>query len=164
MFVPRCHVEAFWHTVIKPMITRSELTPILDYVQKTWIGIPPRDGARGKRPIFSVECWNQHRRVIEERPRHNNFLESHNAKLQKMVKPNPSVWDFLIAMRTAYQGDFQILHQEWVNNVNKPRRTEDVARDRRILQQVRRWSEVEGNNSRLRPEEWAMGMVTAMKD
>ena len=108
-------------------------------------------------------------------------MESHNNKLQKLVKANPSVWEFMLGLRSAYRGDFQLIYnasvrlptfaaflltsspfQDWVNGVEKPRRTEDVTRDRRVLRQVRRWADVEVN--KLQPAEWARGMVMAMKE
>lgn len=47
---------------------------------------------------------------MEERPRHNDHMESNNAKLKKLIKPNPSAWDFLIELRAAYRGDFQLIY------------------------------------------------------
>jgi hypothetical protein len=99
---------------------------------------------------------------VEERPRHNNYMESNNNKLQKIVKANPSIWDFMVALRDAYRGDFQLIYTDWVNGVVNPRKTKAVERDKRILQQVKRWVNVCAN--KLRPDEWARGMVLAMMD
>jgi hypothetical protein len=82
-------------------------------------------------------------------------------------------------LRSAYRGVFKteynvstptsrcrLTHKslkEWAAGVVKPRRRDDEARDKQILHQVQRWSGVEGDRPRLRPEEWALGMVKAMK-
>jgi hypothetical protein len=60
--------------------------------------------------MFPIACWNQYRRVIEERVRHNNYLESNNAKLKKLVRENPSVWDLMLGLRSAFRGDFQLAY------------------------------------------------------
>src|SRR3954468_22525796 len=107
-FVPPMQVEGFWHNSIRPMITREELAPLRDYVERTWIGrvasispllasygigsgVPPTPGQAGKKPMYPIKIWNQYRATIEERPRHNNYTESNNSKLQKLIKRNPSV-------------------------------------------------------------------------
>ena len=38
MFAPPQYTMKFWHEVIKPLITREELAPVMDYVERTWIG------------------------------------------------------------------------------------------------------------------------------
>jgi hypothetical protein len=38
MFVPVNRVEEFWHETIKRLVVREELAPIVDYVERTWIG------------------------------------------------------------------------------------------------------------------------------
>lgn len=37
-FVPPIWQSQFWHEVIKPLITRDELEPVMTYVERTWIG------------------------------------------------------------------------------------------------------------------------------
>jgi hypothetical protein len=61
--------------------------------------------------MFSPELWNQFRRVMEQRPRHSCHMESNNSKLQKLIKGNPSVWDFMLGLRSAYKGDFALVYQ-----------------------------------------------------
>lgn len=93
------------------------------------------------------------------------------------MKAAPSVWEFMLGVRSAYRGDFQLLHnvsavslslsfsstyflvQDFINGVIRPRRPEDVALDKRILRQCQRWEDV--MSGRLRREEWARGMVLA---
>jgi hypothetical protein len=58
--------------------------------------------------MFAIQSWNQYRPTIEERPRHNNFVESNNYKLQKLLCANPSAWDFMLGLRSAYRGDFEL--------------------------------------------------------
>lgn len=98
------------------MITREELDPVKDYVERTWIGTPTQPATfgsgrtvRGKKPVFSVELSNQYQATIEGRPRHNDHMESNNNKLQQLIKPKPSAWDLLSSLRDAYRGDFQLL-------------------------------------------------------
>ncbi len=38
MFVPIRHVEKYWHDVVKPMVTSEVLLPLIDYMDRTWIG------------------------------------------------------------------------------------------------------------------------------
>ena len=114
MFVPCRHVERYWREVVRPMISFQELGPVVDYMQRTWIGTSPTDTSRGIKPFFPPELWNQYRAVISQRPRHNDHMESNNAKLQKLIKSNPSVWEFLIGLRSAYKGDFALIYQVWL--------------------------------------------------
>jgi hypothetical protein len=88
----------------------------------------------------------------------------------------------MLGLRTAYKGDFDHGYQvcsgwwdsttclmsgeplqSWLRNEEVPSRAADVARDRKILSQVQRWvADVEGNQPRLQPREWTMGMIEAM--
>ncbi len=63
------------------------------------------------KPQFPPSLWNQNQAVVDKRPRHNNFMESNNAKLQSLIKQKPTVWDFLLGLRSAYKGDFALLYQ-----------------------------------------------------
>jgi hypothetical protein len=123
MFVPPRSTVQFWQEVIKPSITRGELAPVMEYVERTWIGESLRHlpfsllasqrfdlGSPGRNPMFPIELSSQYSATIEGRPRHNNAMESNNSKLQKLIKPNPSAWDFMIGLRAAYRGDFQLLY------------------------------------------------------
>jgi len=133
MFTPPQWTMNFWHEVVKPLITREELRLVMDYVERTWIGkavdcqvasdvydscsgTPTQLAAdrsiiaRGRKPLFPVELSNQYTATVEGRPRHNDHMESNNAKLKRLIKPNPSAWDFFISLRAAYRGDFQLLY------------------------------------------------------
>jgi hypothetical protein len=37
-------------------------------------------------------------------------MESNNRKLQDLIKNNPSVWDCLRGLRTAYVTDFRLMY------------------------------------------------------
>ncbi len=68
-------------------------------------------GRRGTKPQFTSELWNQYGCVVDERPRHNNHMESNNRKLQRLIKENPSMWDFMEGLRSAYKGDYNLIYQ-----------------------------------------------------
>lgn len=112
MFVPVERVSAYWHVIIRPLITRPELIQMRDDIQRIWIGTPPNQitGERGRSPHFGHALWNQHKVTLEERQRHNNPSESNNSKLRKLVKENPTVWNFLLGTRSAYSGDFRRIY------------------------------------------------------
>jgi hypothetical protein len=38
-------------------------------------------------------------------------MESNNRKLQRLIKANPSVWDFMEGLRSAYKGDYNLIYQ-----------------------------------------------------
>ncbi len=134
------------------------------------------------KPKFPPNLWNQHQAVVDKRPRHNNFMESNNAKLQSLIKQKPSVWDFLLGLRSAYKGDFALLYQvglfhhrltgsfhpqlpfqAFVRGERTQRKTADVAKDTAIFKHVQRWPDTLGPRPKLQPAEWANGMAAAMK-
>jgi hypothetical protein len=104
MFVPPERAQAFWIDVVKPIVVRPELEKIVTYFENTWIG------SANRASLFPIQWWTQRLRVLEDRTRHGNHLESNNRKLQLLIKSNPGVWDFLSAIRCAYKGDFSLLH------------------------------------------------------
>jgi hypothetical protein len=134
------------------------------------------------KPQFPPSLWNQNQAVVDKRPRHNNFMESNNAKLQSLIKQKPTVWDFLLGLRSAYKGDFALLYQvgyshsrpadpfysqapfqSFVRNERNHRKTADVAKDTAIYKQTQRWGDTLGPRPRLQPAEWANAMAAAMK-
>jgi len=109
-------------------------------------------------------------------------MESNNAKLQSLIKQKPSVWDFLLGLRSAYKGDYALLYQvgyfrcrpadsfhtqlsfqSFVLGERTPRKTADVAKDTAIFKQTQRWADTLGPRPRLQPAEWANAMAAAMK-
>ncbi len=134
------------------------------------------------KPQFPPSLWNQHQAVVDKRPRHSNFMESNNAKLQSLIKQKPTVWDFLLGLRSAYKGDFALLYQvgyfhsrpanpfysqapfqSFVRNERTHRKTADVAKDTAIYKQTLRWADTLGPRPRLQPAEWANAMAAAMR-
>uniref|UniRef100_A0A915EK14 Transposase n=1 Tax=Ditylenchus dipsaci TaxID=166011 RepID=A0A915EK14_9BILA len=84
---------SFFQDVVERLVTRSELRGLVSYVERTWIGQEVTLTSREKRPLFKREHSNIYQATIKGRPRHNNHMESDNAKLNKLIKENPSMWD-----------------------------------------------------------------------
>uniref|UniRef100_A0A915CTX6 Uncharacterized protein n=1 Tax=Ditylenchus dipsaci TaxID=166011 RepID=A0A915CTX6_9BILA len=151
---------SFFHDVVKRLVTRSELQWLVSYVERTWIGQEATLTSREKRPLFKREHSNLYQATIEGRPRHNNHMESDNAKLNKLIKENPSMWDMMLGLRSAIRGDFRHLYNEWVAGIVQPRRSADVANDQRILNAVRLWDDA--SRGRMSKVEWARNMMNAL--
>uniref|UniRef100_A0A915E7A0 MULE transposase domain-containing protein n=1 Tax=Ditylenchus dipsaci TaxID=166011 RepID=A0A915E7A0_9BILA len=131
-FVPFNQMVSFFHDVVKRLVTRSELQGLVSYVERTWIGQEATLTRREKRPLFKREHSNLYQATIEGRPRHNNHMESNNAKLNKLIKENPSMWDMMLGLRSAIRGDYRLLYNEWAQELCN-RGKGDVAKDQRIL-------------------------------
>uniref|UniRef100_A0A915DKD2 Transposase n=1 Tax=Ditylenchus dipsaci TaxID=166011 RepID=A0A915DKD2_9BILA len=131
-FAPFNQMVSFFHDVVKRLVTRSELQGLVSYVERTWIGQEATLTSREKRPLFKREHSNLYQATIEGRPRHKNHMESDNAKLNKLIKENPSMWDMILGLRSAIRGDYRLLYNEWVAGIVQPRRSADVAKDQKF--------------------------------
>ena len=54
----------------------DEMLLLLDYFERTYIG--RMIGNQRRAPMFNIEFWNVHNRVINDDPRTNNKLEGHH--------------------------------------------------------------------------------------
>ncbi len=72
---------------------------LYDYFEDTWIGRPARRGQR-RNPLFAVELWSVHDRVVEGLPRTNNAVEGWHRAFQGTVGfVHPTVYKLIDAIR-----------------------------------------------------------------
>uniref|UniRef100_A0A915ESS6 Transposase n=1 Tax=Ditylenchus dipsaci TaxID=166011 RepID=A0A915ESS6_9BILA len=148
-FVPFNQMVSFIHDVVKRLITAQSFK-----------GQGATLTGEEKRPLFKREHSNLYQATIEGRPRHNNHMESDNAKLNKLIKENTSMWDMMLGLCSAIRGDYRLLYNEWVAGIVQPRRIADVAKDRNILNAVRLWDDA--SRGRMSKVEWARNMMNAL--
>ncbi|CAF2117211.1 unnamed protein product, partial [Rotaria magnacalcarata] len=65
---------------------------LLDYFEKTWIGVKGRRGTGRKKPQFDHKLWNVYDRVTAAVPRSNNAAEGwHNAFASRVSISHPNI-------------------------------------------------------------------------
>ena len=73
----------------------DEMLPLLDYFERTYIG--RGIGNQRRAPMFNIEFWNVHNRVINDDPRTNNKLEGHHNLLNSTLGfSHPTIWIFFL--------------------------------------------------------------------
>lgn len=101
-FVPQDDVVSAYEELLETEFYRQhyeQLSEILDYMEKTWIGSLMR-GNRRRRPLFSVELWNQNQNVREGLHRTNNLAESwHNSFNRLLGGHHPTIWKLIAGLQ-----------------------------------------------------------------
>uniref|UniRef100_A0A915EJN5 Uncharacterized protein n=1 Tax=Ditylenchus dipsaci TaxID=166011 RepID=A0A915EJN5_9BILA len=141
------------------MVTLVELQPLVDWFYSTYIG------NQTTAPIFAHHLWNVYDRVLQDRPRSNNFNESNNRKLQGLLGnvSHPPMWEFMRKLRMAYASDFNNDYNDWLSNRGRrSRHSTAIERDARIKTQVQRFFRIAAR--RLTKTEYLDGVVVALRD
>ena len=82
----------------------DEMLPLLDYFKRTYIG--RRIGNQRRAPMFSIEFWNVHNRVINYVPRTNNRLEGHHNLINSTLGfSHPTIWKFIGGLKKLQNGN-----------------------------------------------------------
>lgn len=86
----------------------TELEPVLNYFEDTYIGRPNRRGQR-RPPLFPHEMWNVHDRTLQGAHRTNNHAEAANRRLQSELNmEHPNLWMFIDALKRSQKNrDFE---------------------------------------------------------
>uniref|UniRef100_A0A915DGV7 MULE transposase domain-containing protein n=1 Tax=Ditylenchus dipsaci TaxID=166011 RepID=A0A915DGV7_9BILA len=163
-FVPPDAIHAIF-TVVSTMIRIPELRPLVSWFQLTYLGIP-EDRARNvreRRARYPPVEWKLFQRTLDQHSRSNNFNESNNKKLMKIVgTPHPHLWDFMLRVKTAYLSDYDNDFNDWVHGRgHRHRKRQAINRDTRIRNQVHRYQQFLAG--RLTAEEYLNGMVVALR-
>jgi hypothetical protein len=104
----------------------SELTAYVEYFEATWVGLPNRGGAAGRRIArFPIEMWNIWDRTTEGHARTNNAIEGWHRGLESTLgMTRPTLWKFLDAMRIKFRYQQQELAQVAAGNYHHAQRAE----------------------------------------
>uniref|UniRef100_A0A915DIA5 MULE transposase domain-containing protein n=1 Tax=Ditylenchus dipsaci TaxID=166011 RepID=A0A915DIA5_9BILA len=126
----------------------------------------PEDRARNvreRRARYPPVEWKLFQRTLDQHSRSNNFNESNNKKLMKIVgTPHPHLWDFMLRVKTAYLSDYDNDFNDWVHGRgHRHRKRQAINRDTRIRNQVHRYQQFLAG--RLTAEEYLNGMVVALR-
>jgi hypothetical protein len=111
------------------------LEPLLDSFEDTYLGRPVRNGRRD--PLFPVEMWNVHDRVINLQDRTNNYAEAAHRRMQSAIQMDHlSILKFNNAMREVQAS--QDAKYELMIRADAPpaKRRKYQQADERILQKV----------------------------
>jgi hypothetical protein len=87
-FVPLPDVVPRWEQLCVSLDERLE--PVLDYVEKVYIGEVKR--GRRRQPDFSHRTWNVRARTLENRPRTDNKLEGWHHKMNRAICAHPNIY------------------------------------------------------------------------
>lgn len=90
--VPRSDVEDIFTELASSV--HSDLQPVMDYFEDTFIGRPTAGGRRDAQ--FPVELWNHHDTVLQCDSKTTNSVEAWHRGFQAHVQcSHPSLWRFL---------------------------------------------------------------------
>lgn len=96
----------------------SELTPLTDYWEDTYVGRQRR--RRRANPRFALDLWNMRDRVNDNLPRTNNSVEAwHRAFQQTVDCQHPSVYKLVDHFRKE-QDHVELLIQRYQSGVRNP--------------------------------------------
>ena len=95
--VPVKNVVLAWETVVEPYFEEhlpdnQECASYCSYVERTYIGkINPRTGDR-RDPMFPIDMWNIHDRILSGKHTTNNSVESWNGRWNNTVGSNHNIF------------------------------------------------------------------------
>ena len=95
--VPVKDVVLAWETVVEPYFEEhlpdnQECASYCSYVERTYIGkINPRTGDR-RDPMFPIDMWNIHDRILSGKHTTNNSVESWNGRWNNTVGSNHNIF------------------------------------------------------------------------
>ena len=134
-FVPIPHINAYLNRLAEEIPT--ELEPLLDWFEDTYIVRPSRRGNERLTPLFSVEMWNLYDRTIREEDRTNNHAEAAHRKIYaELGVHHPVIWKFISCLRKIQRGR-DIYYEQLVAGHNpRQKLLKYIRNDARILKIV----------------------------
>lgn len=111
---------------------------MLNYVEKTYIGVVDKRINQRKIPRFPISTWNLHERVLKQLPRTNNSVESWHSQIQMGPKRHLTVGRLLHFLRLE-QGLETLLVQLRSGDVIK-RKKVSCEKDFKIYNLVKSYS------------------------
>lgn len=116
----------------------NELQELLNWFEDNYVGRPGRRGNARRPPIFAVDMWNLHERVLHNVDRTNNHSEAANRRLQnELGMDHPTIWKFIEALRNIQKGRDLYLQQIIAGHEPSQKLKKYVQADERISRLVR---------------------------
>ncbi|KAG8174187.1 hypothetical protein JTE90_021697 [Oedothorax gibbosus] len=98
-FLPVTEVIPVYEQLCDSEFSEDEFSPLLDYIDDTWIGRILR-GNRRREPTFPLHIWNQNDNVKDSLERTNNSVEGwHNAFRLLVGSSHPTIWKIIEAFK-----------------------------------------------------------------
>ncbi|KAG8175715.1 hypothetical protein JTE90_022467 [Oedothorax gibbosus] len=95
-FLPVTEVIPVYEQLCDSEFSEDEFSPLLDYIDDTWIGRILR-GHRRWEPTFPLHIWNQNDNVKDSLEKTNNSVEGwHNAFRLLVGSSHPTIWKIII--------------------------------------------------------------------
>ncbi|XP_076031961.1 uncharacterized protein LOC143019865 [Oratosquilla oratoria] len=130
-FVPPADVIDAFETLADEM--PDELTPLLDYFEDNYVGRPNRRGVR-RTPLFPIQLWNMHQRVLDEEDRTTNAVEAWHRGLPTFLgATHPTIWKFIKGIRRIQKTKDVEIEQLVAGNAARGRRPIYERLDERIM-------------------------------
>ena len=115
-----------------------ELNPILDWFEDSYIGRPFGRNGNRRRPLFPVETWNCHERVLNGVDRTNNYAEAAHKRLkEEFGVHHPSIWTFIDKLKRSQVGRDAFFESLLAGGQPPKKRAKYVRCDRAIERLVR---------------------------
>lgn len=97
-FVPETDVDQVFTTLTTHPSFPTELYPVADYFEDTYLGRTSR--GRRRQPIFSVSVWSVYTRTLLGLDRTNNYAEAAHRTLQRFYgTSHPTIWKFIDGLK-----------------------------------------------------------------
>ena len=77
----------------------EECEDLVEYFERTWIGIKNRVGRKRRDPEFAINLWNCYDVSINCDPRTTNAKGFHNGFQKLVAGDHPSIWRFFKAIQ-----------------------------------------------------------------
>lgn len=114
----------------------ASLSPVLDYFETYYIGkIDPVKQTRRKVPSFRIPMWNVYERVVADKPRTNNSIESWHKQFANDIHAHPTV-NKLIKQFILEQKNTEVLLSQIRVGDQYERKKQNVSRDAKLKKLV----------------------------
>ncbi|XP_014298656.1 uncharacterized protein LOC106693842 [Microplitis demolitor] len=104
-FVPINDVEDVFSELAESQFfvdNEVELHRLLDYFERTWVGVLSRSGKKRLKPEYEISLWNCYNAVINDELRSNNAIEGWHISINNKVRAiHASICRFLKAIVNA---------------------------------------------------------------
>lgn len=148
-YVPVQHVENYTR-VVTELITEPELQDFTKYFCKTWVG----NSRLHKPPSFQHEWWNIFARIQNGSATTNNYSESNNNRLAKLMGVRkPGLWKFMLRLQSTYDY-YDQMYQEFIGGRTTKKSNQEEKRADSIKKAVDRFGH-------LTQKEYLYGLVKA---
>lgn len=159
-YVPKANLVGYAR-LVDSMITEPEMQEFKKTYFATWIGdtAPAENGTvrDGGQPRFKHEWWNQFERVQNGDASTNNYSESDNSRLKKLMGvKRPGMWKFMLRLQLTY--DYYVTrYQEFLGGqIDRKKSTKEEQKEEAIKNTILRFDS-------LTPKEYLYAIVKAAR-